>query len=66
MAGAFLASYLGRDPESLCRRATARFEQRFRAMEAALGGDLQRDLDELEAVWGAVKRGELTDGAAPT
>lgn len=55
MSGAFLASYLGRDPEALCQRATARFEGRFRAMEESLGGDLQRDLDELEAAWCRVK-----------
>ena len=55
MAGAFLASYLGRDPEALCRRAVRRFEERFRAMEDELGGDLRRDLGELEAVWSRVK-----------
>jgi nucleoside triphosphate diphosphatase len=58
MSGAFLASYLGRDPEALCRRATGRFEARFRTMEASLGGDLQRDLDELEAAWCRVKETE--------
>lgn len=55
MSGAFLASYLGRDPEALCRRATLRFEERFRSMETSLEGDLQRDLDELEAAWSKVK-----------
>lgn len=55
MSGAFLASYLGRDPEALCRRATHRFEQRFRSMETSLHGDLQRDLDELEEAWAKVK-----------
>ena len=56
MSGAFLASYLGRDPESLCRQATRRFEQRFRRLETSLSGDLQRDLDELEAAWSQVKQ----------
>ena len=55
MSGAFLASYLGRDPESLCRQATGRFEARFRRLEASFSGDLQRDLSELEAAWVKVK-----------
>ena len=55
MSAAFLASYLGRDPEGLCRRATLRFERRFRAMEADLGGELQRPLEELERAWCRVK-----------
>ena len=55
MAGAFLASYLGRDPEALCRRAVARFERRFRSMESALDGDLQRDLEELLEAWRVAK-----------
>lgn len=58
MSSAFLASYLNRDPELLCRRATARFEDRFRRMEADAGGDLQRPLDELEALWRTVKASE--------
>ena len=58
MAGAFLASYLGRDPELLCKRALQRFETRFRGMEQELGGDLHRDLDELEAVWRSIKARE--------
>ena len=58
MAGAFLASYLGRDPEALCRRATARFEQRFRRMESDLGGNVKRDLDELVQAWMHVKEQE--------
>lgn len=58
MSGAFLASYLGRDPEALCRRATRRFEDRFRSMESNLSGDLQRDLDELEQAWSQVKQSE--------
>lgn len=56
MSAAFLASYLGRDPESLCRQATRRFEARFRRLEDSLSGDLQRDLGELEAAWVKVKK----------
>ena len=59
MAGAFLASYLGRDPEALCRRAVRRFEARFRTMEEELDGELHRDLDELEAVWKRIKQGTV-------
>ena len=55
MATAFLGSYLGRDPESLCRQAVQRFEGRFRTMETQLDGDLHRDLDELVEVWKRVK-----------
>ena len=55
MAGAFLASYLGRDPEALCREAVQRFEGRFRHMEEELDGNLQRDLDELLVAWGRAK-----------
>lgn len=51
MAGAFLCSYLGRDPEAVCRKAVQRFEERFRHMEQELDGDLQRDLDELVSAW---------------
>ncbi|MEE8467737.1 MAG: nucleoside triphosphate pyrophosphohydrolase [Planctomycetota bacterium] len=51
MAGAFLCSYLGRDPEAVCRAAVQRFEGRFRHMEQELKGDLQRDLDELVSAW---------------
>ena len=51
MAGAFLCSYLGRDPEAVCRAAVQRFEGRFRHMEQELDGDLQRDLDELVSAW---------------
>lgn len=56
MAGAFLSSYLGRDPEALCREAVQRFEGRFRHMEEELDGDLQRDLDELLLAWGRAKQ----------
>jgi uncharacterized protein YabN with tetrapyrrole methylase and pyrophosphatase domain len=58
MAAAFLSSYLGRDPETLLKRALIRFEKRFRAMESDLDGDLQRDLDELVVAWNQVKQRE--------
>ncbi len=58
MAAAFLSSYLGRDPETLLKRALTRFEKRFRAMETDLDGDLQRDLDELVVAWNQVKQRE--------
>jgi ATP diphosphatase len=49
------ARHLGVDAEAALRRATAKFEQRFRAMEQL--GDLSSlSLDELEALWQRVKR----------
>ena len=58
MAAAFLSSYLGRDPETLLKRALVRFDKRFRAMESDLDGNLQRDLDELVVAWNQVKQRE--------
>ena len=59
MAGAFLASYLGRDPEAQCRSAVQRFEERFRALEEHFDGDLQRELEILEEGWKTVKTAEV-------
>lgn len=57
IAGAFLAQYLGLDPERLCGRALDRFETRFRHMESECGGDLSgRSLDELMRAWSQAKR----------
>ncbi len=64
----FVASNLARkagvDPEVALRRANAKFERRFAAMEAlaaAEGVALDRlDLDHWEALWVRVKRGETT------
>lgn len=58
-AVANLARKLEIDPEAALRRATAKFERRFRRVEAfaaerATGGDL----DALEALWQEVKREE--------
>jgi XTP/dITP diphosphohydrolase/tetrapyrrole methylase family protein/MazG family protein/ATP diphosphatase len=58
MAAAFLSSYLGRDPETLLKRALVRFDKRFRVMEADLDGNLQRDLSMLLAAWNQVKQRE--------
>jgi len=64
LAAAFLAQYLGRDPDGLCRDALDRFEARFRSMEAAFGGSLAgRSLDELIAGWQAAKRAEAAAAA---
>ena len=55
-----LARHLAVDPESALRRANAKFEHRFRVMEAALIRDGRRleetPLDDLEAAWQAAKR----------
>jgi ATP diphosphatase len=54
-----LARRLGVDPEAAARGANAKFERRFRAVEAdaaALGRDMKAmSLDELEALWVASK-----------
>jgi MazG family protein len=59
-----LARHLKVDPETALRRANAKFERRFRAMEAALEalGEKAEDqtLDTLEDLWQAAKRAERT------
>jgi len=56
MAGAYLGCYLGVDPERATRAALRRFERRFRAMEAELGGALEEHtLEELLAAWARAK-----------
>jgi MazG family protein len=58
-AVANLARKLDLDPEAALRRATAKFERRFRQVEAlAAERSLGRDLDALEALWQQVKRQE--------
>jgi nucleoside triphosphate diphosphatase len=58
-AAANLARKLDLDPEAALRRATAKFERRFRALEAlAAARGIGADLDALEALWQEIKRGE--------
>jgi MazG family protein len=54
-----LARKLGTDPARALRRANAKFESRFRAVEMAAGGVEgleQMTLDEMEALWQSAKR----------
>jgi ATP diphosphatase len=54
-----LARKLDIDPGAALRRSNAKFEQRFRAMEAAAGGQegLEvRNLEAMEVLWQAVKK----------
>jgi ATP diphosphatase len=57
-----LARHLGVDGETALRRANQKFERRFRAIETTLraaGRDLEEaSLDEMEALWQAVKARE--------
>jgi ATP diphosphatase len=58
-AAANLARKLDVEPETALRRATAKFERRFRQVEAmATERGIGRDLDALEALWQQVKREE--------
>jgi ATP diphosphatase len=58
-AAANLARKLDIDPEAALRRATAKFERRFRRVEAlAAERATGTDLDALEALWQEVKREE--------
>ena len=57
-----LARHLGVDPEAAVRRSNAKFERRFRAMEAQFGDDLaEADLRTMEKAWQDVKATEPTD-----
>ena len=52
------ARHLGVDPETALRRGNAKFERRFRVMEAIAGeGFPTLSLDDKEALWQRVKRG---------
>jgi nucleoside triphosphate diphosphatase len=57
-----LARHLDVDPESALRRANAKFERRFRGIEALLGADgrspEQATLAEMDALWDQVKATE--------
>lgn len=59
LAAAFLGRYLDIDPERAARAALRRFESRFRAMEAELGGALAgQALERMMAAWQAAKSAE--------
>jgi nucleoside triphosphate diphosphatase len=63
-AAANLARKLGIEPETALRRATAKFERRFRALEVlAKQRGISRDLDALERLWGEVKTAESSSEA---
>jgi len=57
-----LARKLDLDPEACLRHANLKFARRFGAVEAALAeqgrGAAEATLDEMEALWQAVKREE--------
>ena len=58
-AAANLARKLEVEPETALRRATAKFERRFRQVEALVRErGIGRDLDALEALWQEVKKKE--------
>jgi nucleoside triphosphate diphosphatase len=58
-AAANLARKLDLDPEAVLRRATRKFERRFRAVEVlAAERGIGADLDALEMLWNEIKRGE--------
>jgi nucleoside triphosphate diphosphatase len=58
-AVANLARKLDIDPEAALRRATAKFERRFRQVEKrAAENGIDGDLDELEVLWQQIKREE--------
>jgi MazG family protein len=57
-----LARHLKVDPETALRRANAKFERRFRAIEAALKAEgrtpSEATLDEMEDLWSRIKQAE--------
>jgi len=58
-AAALLANKLGVEPETALRRATSKFERRFRKLEAlAAERGIGHDIEALEAVWQEVKAAE--------
>jgi nucleoside triphosphate diphosphatase len=65
-AVANLARRLEIEPEAALRRATAKFERRFRRVEAlAAEGGVGADLDALDVLWQEVKRAENEPLATP-
>jgi ATP diphosphatase len=66
-AVANLARKLDLDPEAALRRATGKFERRFRRVEAeAAEAGIGPDLDALEALWQRVKQEERGQPLTPT
>jgi len=67
-AVANLARHMGVDPETAVRRSNAKFERRFRAIEAGLrarGKTLaESDLEEMDAIWNEAKAAERAAKAA--
>lgn len=57
-AVANVARHLGVEPEAALRRANAKVERRWAAVEAQLGVPVPRDLDRLEAAWQEAKKTE--------
>jgi MazG family protein len=56
LAAAFLAGWLGLEPETVLRGALRRFEARFRAVEADLARPMrEHELGELVAAWARAK-----------
>ncbi len=64
-AVANLARHRGVDPEAALRAANAKFERRFRAVEAGLArrgaSPESASLEEMEALWAEIKRAEQSD-----
>ena len=64
-----LARHLNIDPEAALRATNAKFIRRFEGVEAALHQrgktPAQSDLEEMDALWNAVKRQEKSDKVSP-
>ncbi len=62
-----LARHLNVDPEAALRRTNAKFERRFRGIETALAANgrspTQSSLEEMEALWVAIKQAEKVEKA---
>jgi MazG family protein len=57
-ATANLARHLGLSPEVALRRASEKFERRFRAIEPGIAAGEARDLEAMDELWEEVKRDE--------
>lgn len=60
-----LARHLAVDPEAALRRTNRKFERRFHAIESALAAEGrtpdEASLEEMDAIWNAVRRREKTE-----